>query len=73
MAVMASVKFSSKMDSVVLEDLRAHAARQGRTLSAVLNEAAGEYLERAATRPAFRKAADEILDQHAELLERLAR
>lgn len=70
---MASVKFSSKMDSEVLEDLRAHAEREGRTLSGVLSEAAAEYLQRAATRPVFRQAMDEVLDEHAELLERLAR
>jgi hypothetical protein len=70
---MASVKFSSKMDAKVLKSLRAHAAREGRTVSAVLTVAAEEYLERAALRPAFRKAAREVLDEHADLLERLAR
>lgn len=70
---MAAVKFSSKMDSKVLANLRAHAAREGRTVAAVLTVAAEEYLERAALRPVFRKAAREVLDEHAELLERLAR
>ena len=70
---MGAVKFSSKMDSKVLEGLRAHAERHGRTLAGVLTEAGAEYLERASTRPAYRKAAREILDEHAELLERLAR
>jgi hypothetical protein len=73
MASMPSVKFSSKMDSKVLKSLRAHAEREGRTVSAVLTAAAEEYLERAAIRPAFRKAAREVLDEHEELLERLAR
>lgn len=72
-ADMASVKFSSKMDSKVLKTLREHAARKGRTVSSVLTAAAEEYLERAALRPVFRKAAREVLDEHAELLERLAR
>jgi hypothetical protein len=61
------------MDSKVLKSLRAHAAREGRTVSAVLTAAAEEYLARAALRPAFRKAAREVLDEHAELLGRLAR
>lgn len=69
----ASVKFSSKMDAKVLKGLRAHAEREGRTLSAVLTAAAEEYLSRMAVRPAFRKAAREVIDEHAELLERLAR
>ena len=70
---MAAVKFSSKMDFEVLADLRAHAAREGRTVAAVLTAAAEEYLERAALRPAYREAAREVIDEHAELLERLAR
>ena len=69
----SSVKFSSKMDSKVLKGLRLHAEREGRTLSAVLTAAAEQYLRRAAIRPAFRTAAREVLDEHAELLERLAR
>lgn len=70
---MAYVKFGSKMDARVLKDLRAFAEREGRTVSAVLTAAAEEYLERAALRPAFRKAARKVLDEHAELLARLAR
>lgn len=69
----ATVKFSSKMDAKVLKGLRAHAAREGRTVSAVLTAAAEQYLERATLRPAFRAAAREVLDEHSELLERLAR
>lgn len=69
----AAVKFSSKIDAKVLKSLRAHAAREGRTLSAVLTAAAEQYLQRASIRPAFRTAASEVLDEHAELLQRLAR
>ncbi|MFM8412962.1 MAG: CopG family transcriptional regulator [Alphaproteobacteria bacterium] len=67
------MKFSSKMAVEVLEGLKAHAAREGRTLSAVLTTAAEQYLQRATLRPAYRRAAKEVLDEHAELLERLAR
>ena len=73
MPSVAYVKFSSKMDPKVLKSLRAHAAREGRTVSAVLTTAAEEYLDRVALRPAFRKAAREVLEEHADLLERLAR
>lgn len=69
----ATVKFSSKMDADVLEGLRAHAEREGRTLSSVLTTAAEQYLERATLRPAFREAVREVLEDHAEVLERLAR
>jgi len=71
--VAESVKFSSKMDARLLRGLRARAEETGQTLSAVLTEAAREYLERASVRPAFREATEEVLDQHAELLQRLAR
>lgn len=68
-----AVKFSSKIDAKILKGLRAHAEREGRTVSAVLTAAVEQYLQRAAIRPAFRTAAREVLDEHAELLERLAR
>ncbi|MFW5877031.1 MAG: CopG family transcriptional regulator [Myxococcota bacterium] len=68
-----SVKFSSKMRPEVLEALRKHAAESDRTLASVLNDAAEQYLARARVRPAFRQAAEQVMDEHAELLERLAR
>lgn len=73
MRFIPSVKFSSKMDAKVLKSVRAHAEREGRTVSVVLTAAAEEYLEREALRPAYRKAAREVLDEHADLLARLAR
>lgn len=62
-------KFSSKMDANVLDRLRAHAKREGRTLSSILTTAVEQYLRRVTLRPAFR----EVLEDHAEVLERLAR
>lgn len=67
------VKFSSQMDRTVLQELRQYARAKDRTLASVLNEAASEYLARELVRPAFRRAADEIMDVHADLLKRLAR
>ncbi len=67
------VKFSSKLDEAVLEELRAHAKQTGRSMASLLTEAVEEYLGRARIRPAFRKAADDVLDEHADLLDRLAR
>lgn len=69
----ASVRFSSKMDAELLKELRAHAEREGRTLAAILSAAAEQYLQRAAIRPAFRTTAQEVLEEHAKVLERLAR
>jgi predicted transcriptional regulator len=67
------VKFSAQMDSEVLERLREHAARTGRTLSWVMTQASAQYLQREQLREPFVAAADEILDEYAKLLERLAR
>lgn len=68
-----SVKFSSKMDAEVLEALRAYADRNDRTVAGVVTEAVNEYLQRAAVRPAFRDAAEAVMQEHDELLERLAK
>lgn len=67
------VKFSSKLDEAVLSELREYAQDSGRSIASVLTEAVEEYLQRAKVRPAFRAAVDEVLDEHDELLSRLAR
>lgn len=67
------VKFSSKLDEAVLEELRGYAKESGRSIASVLTEAVEEYLARARVRPAFRSAVEEVLEEHDELLERLAR
>ena len=43
------------------------------TVASVLTEATSEYLHRVRVRPAFRKAMDEVVEAHADLLDRLAR
>jgi len=65
-------KFSSKMDARVLRALRKYAQHSGRHLSAILTEAASDYLARAQVRPAFRQAMEDVLFEHQELLQRLA-
>lgn len=66
-------KFASQMDGELLQSLRGHAEASGRSISALLEEAVREYLERVHVRPAFRTAMDEVLAEHDALLERLAR
>ena len=66
-------KFATQIDEPTLEDLRAYAKSTGRSISAVVSEAVGEYLKRASVRPAFRSAMDKVLEDHAELLSRLAK
>lgn len=66
-------KFASQMDPELLQSLREHAEASGRSISALLDDAVREYLARAHVRPAFRSAMDEVLADHDELLQRLAR
>jgi len=68
-----SEKFASQLDGELLRSLREHAEATGRSISALLDDAVREYLERAHVRPAFRSAMDEVLEDHDELLKRLAR
>ena len=68
-----SVKFASTMDSDLLEALREHAERSGRSISSILENAVAEHLDRVRVRPAFRAAVDQVLEEHDELLARLAR
>ena len=70
---MKQIKFATQINEATLEDLRAYAKSSGRSISSVVSEAVGEYLNRASVRPAFRDAMDEVLDEHAELLTRLAK
>lgn len=71
--VMKATKFATQLDETTLAELRAYAKSTGRSISSVVNEAVGEYLARSQLRPAFRTAMSEILDDHADLLDRLAR
>jgi hypothetical protein len=67
------VKFASQIDARVLQELRQYAKENDRTLSGVLTRAVDEFLQRARVRPAFRNASDEVMDEHEELLRRLAK
>ena len=61
------------MDEKVLKDLKTYVNEADRSISSVVTEAVSEYLKRSKLRPAFRNAMDEILDDHQELLKRLAK
>lgn len=66
-------KFATQMDEKVLKDLKTYVNEADRSISSVVTEAVSEYLQRSKLRPAFRNAMDEILDDHQELLKRLAK
>ncbi len=67
------IKFSSKIDERALDELRRHAKETGRNISSILTEAVEAYLARVSVRPVFLDAADQIMDEHRDLLERLAK
>jgi predicted transcriptional regulator len=73
MGMAKAEKFASQMDRELLRSLREYADASGRSISALLDDAVREYLERVHVRPAFRSAMDEVLQDHDELLQRLAR
>jgi predicted transcriptional regulator len=66
-------KFATQIDEKVLKELKNFAAASDRSISKVVTEAVAEYLQRVQLRPAFRSAMEEVLEDHAELLERLAK
>ncbi len=71
--LMKPTKFATQIDEKTLQELRSYAKSTGRSISSVVNEAVGDYLNKSRLRPAFREALDEVLDDHEALLERLAR
>lgn len=66
-------KFSTQIDETVLKDLKTFIKSSDRSISMVVSEAVKEYLAKAQVRPIFQSAMDEVLDDHAELLSRLAK
>ena len=70
---MKFVKFATQVDAKVLKELRAVAKETDQTISKLVTEALAAHIQRVRVRPAFRRAMDEVLDDHDELLRRLAR
>lgn len=70
---MKAVKFATQIDEAVLKDLKAFAKTTDRSISKVVSEAVRDYLERSQVRPAFRSAMKEVLNEHSDLLARLAK
>ncbi|MEQ1875919.1 MAG: hypothetical protein ABL958_04680 [Bdellovibrionia bacterium] len=70
---MKAKKFATQIDETVLKDLKAYVKDADRSISSVVSEAVAEYLQKARVRPAFQKAMNEVIEEHAELLSRLAK
>jgi len=67
------VKFATQMDEAVLGELRQAAAQSGQSISKIVNDAVAEHLSRLRLRPAFCEAMEKTLNEHREVLERLAK
>ncbi len=70
---MKAKKFATQVDEKVLKDLKKYVEQTDRSISSVVSDAIAEYIHRASLRPVFRNAMDEVLNEHSELLERLAK
>jgi len=70
---MKLVKFATQVDEKVLKELRAVAKETGKSISRLVTEALATHIQRVRIRPVFRRAMDAVLDEHDELLRRLAR
>ena len=70
---MKAIKFATQIDEKVLKELKSYVKDSDRSISSVVSEAVAEYLLRAKLRPAFQSAMNEVLNDHQELLKRLAK
>lgn len=67
------IKFATQIDEKVLKDLKKYVDSTEQSISSIVSVAIAEYIDRARLRPVFRSAMEETFQEHAELLERLAK
>ena len=70
---MAKRKFATKVSDEALSELRSYARESKRSISDVVDEALKAHLRMVRVRPAFRSAVEQVMEQHAQALERLAK
>jgi hypothetical protein len=68
---MKYAKFSTQVDTGILKALKQHSADSGKSISNLVTEALGEYLQRVRTRPVFLSAMREVANRHVDLLKKL--
>jgi hypothetical protein len=66
-------KFSSKMDETLLKSLRQLATESGVEISALLEEAVRDFLNKNQMRPAVLSAAERAINQFEEAFKELAK
>lgn len=73
MYIMKAKKFATQIDEKVLKELRKYAEESDRSISKIVTEAVHDYLNKVQMRHAFKTAMDEVIEDHSELLKRLAK
>jgi hypothetical protein len=66
-------KFATQIDEQVLSDLKKYVEETDRSISGVITEAVADFLHKVRVRPMFRSAMEDVLNENAELLKRLAK
>jgi hypothetical protein len=67
------VKFATQIEQKALKELKSYAEESGRSISSVVSEAVLEYTQTVRVRPAFKDSTSLVLNEHEELLKRLAK
>lgn len=70
---MAKVKFATQISAQVLEDLKEYASQSKLKISDIVDAALKSHLKLDRVGPAFRSAANRVIQRHAETLSRLAK
>jgi predicted nucleic-acid-binding protein len=66
-------KFATQISPEVLSNLYAYAKQAQKKISDVVEDALEAHLKNVQVRPAFRSAVEQVINQHAEALKRLAK
>ena len=72
-ANMGKKKFATQISQEVFRDLQAYVSESNRKISDVVDEAIEAHLKTVRVRPAFRSAAEQIINQHSKSVRRLAK
>jgi len=65
-------KFATQLEEKTIRDLKLFSKKTDKSISKVVNLAIIEYLQKTQVRPAFRNAMEEVIEENAQLLKKLA-
>ena len=70
---MSKKKFATQVSPEILKSLQEYVKQSKKKISDVVEEALESHLQNVQVRPAFRSAVEQVVNQHAEALKRLAK